>query len=84
LRRPAAEGASFCVKILRNPKPYKAPPADPWLEAMFDDVHERIRALMEARSEDEWRRDEDRVYMRLVRELAEISTAMHDARRRKP
>ena len=48
---------------------------------MLDDVHDRIRALMEARSEDEWRRDEDLAYMRLVRELAEISTAMHEARK---
>jgi len=70
-------------QALKDPKPpYRAKHADdPWLNAMLDDVHDRIRALMEARSEDEWRRDEDLAYMRLVRELAEISTAMHEAKR---
>ena len=77
-------GRALLRQILKDPKPlYRAKHADdPWLNAMLDDVHKRISAMIEARGDGYFSHEEDLRYMRLVRELAEISTAMHDARRR--
>jgi|SRR5271167_43429 len=75
-------GRAILRQALKDPKPYEAKPADPWLETMFHDVCDRIRAMIEARGDGEFSREEDLRYIRLVRELAEISTAMHEARAR--
>jgi hypothetical protein len=74
-------GRALLRQALKDLKPYEAKPADPWLKAMLDDVSDRIRAMIEARGDGEFSREEDLRYMRLVRKLAEISTAMHEARR---
>ncbi len=76
-------GRALLRQALTDPKPpYKAKHADdPWLNAMLDDVHERMSAMIEARGDGEFSREQDLRYMRLVRELAEISTAMHEARK---
>jgi hypothetical protein len=52
---------------------------DPWLRAMFDDVCERMSAMLGARGDRLCSRDEEVRYGELVRELAEINHAMHEA-----
>jgi hypothetical protein len=54
---------------------------NPWLRVAFDDVCARIKAMLEARGDGDFSREEDVRYAELVRELDETSHAMHEARR---
>ena len=51
-------------------------PPDPWLEATFHDVCDRMRAMIEGRGDRLFSAEENRRYDELERELAEISAAM--------
>jgi hypothetical protein len=57
------------------------PQADPWLEAMLDDVHDRLGAMTKARGAGEFSDEESARYWALVCELEEISTAIRDRER---
>jgi hypothetical protein len=49
---------------------------DPWLQAMLDDVYDRLRKMSEARRNGEFSPEEAARYWALVRELTEIDRAI--------
>jgi len=61
--------------VVRQPPP----PPDPWLQAMLDDVYDRLGAMTKARGKGEFSAEESARYWALVRELTEIDHAMRDA-----
>jgi hypothetical protein len=56
-------------------------PPDPWLQAMLDDVYNRLRAMSEARGKGEFSDEESARYFALVRELEDIDDTMRDRER---
>jgi hypothetical protein len=60
------------------------PPADPWLEAMLQDVYDRLGRMIQARGDGEFSADAEARYWALVRELEEIDDAMREARQTQP
>jgi hypothetical protein len=51
---------------------------DPWLEAMLDDVYDRLGAMTKARGAGEFSAEESARYWALVCELTEIDHAIRD------
>jgi hypothetical protein len=53
---------------------------DPWLQAMLDDVYDRLRAMSEARGGGEFSPEEEARYWALVCELTDIDHALREAK----
>ena len=64
--------------VVRQPPP----PADPWLRAMFNEVFDRMQAMIEGRGDGEFSPDEAARWWALVCELTDIQQAMREARSR--
>jgi hypothetical protein len=55
-------------------------PGDPWLQAMLDDVYDRLGVMIKARGAGEFSPEEEARYWALVRELTEIDHAIREAK----